>query len=796
MAPAVGVLLLIGGTGAQIPTKCLEIEGVLVDACNGNCPGAQEGENEMFRFITGPSPIQLSDLLVIWATPNVFLGWVQNATTASITAQLNATITNCGYLIEPPAGIIPAGKRVLGITSTNLCLTGNSFAALADTLYVIFQAPGNTFGHFKNHNNSTTTITASPTGPPAFRTFVLGLNSTQCTDSVTYNTSLLVNMFGTYGGSYNDNDGSSLVVSWPGTPQVGYVNFGCQAPVTPFAVNITTQPGPQPCGASVGLEATATGNLSEVYWTGGTGTFSSAASTNTQYTLAAGETSGALLQFCAVSACGDTICDTIQLEILAAPIPLGSATTDPVPCGSTTPVSGAVTGSATTYFWQGGTGVFADANALSTTYTLGSGDASAVALSFCAVGSCADTTCSTVQLDVAGAPVAGITASGSTTICEGSTVTLTATGGSSYTWSSGALTEAITVSTAGTYSVVANNPCGQSSASVDIMVATVPVATVNGPGTACTGEDIELIADGGSTYLWSTGATTPIATVTGPGTYTVTVNADCGTDQASITVLPGVAFEPAFSPDSSAGCAPLCVSFEADDLGAVSYTWNFGDGASGEGIAIDHCFAAGDHAVSLSVAPLDGDPRCPASITLVDPIHAWALPVARFSTDPNTITMDAPLVHFIDESSGASNLLWHFDAFEDSTSTDLSPSITFPGVGCYTVVLEVMNSQGCSAETARDVCVEDAFSVWVPNAFTPNNDGINDNFFLVTSVRDPSQFELLIFDRWGGQLFAADRPATHWDGSGTPSGVYVWKLRMRDTHGQVQERIGHVVLVR
>jgi hypothetical protein len=93
---ALVVLVGISNAYAQIPTKCLEIERVLVDACNSACPGAQEGENEMFRFKVGPSPISLNDLEADWATQNAFLGWIQNATTANLTAQLNATITNCG----------------------------------------------------------------------------------------------------------------------------------------------------------------------------------------------------------------------------------------------------------------------------------------------------------------------------------------------------------------------------------------------------------------------------------------------------------------------------------------------------------------------------------------------------------------------------------------------------------------------------------------------------------------------------------------------------------------------------
>ncbi|MBK6549634.1 MAG: hypothetical protein IPG11_04380 [Flavobacteriales bacterium] len=126
---------------------------------------------------------------------------------------------------------------MLGITSTNLCIAGNSFAGLNDTLFVIYQAPGNTFGHFKNHNNGSG-ITAAPTGPTSYRTFQLSMVSEQCTDSVTYNLSLMVNQYGTYGGSYTDNDGSSLEVSWPGAPTVTYVNDGCQAPITPFWVQI------------------------------------------------------------------------------------------------------------------------------------------------------------------------------------------------------------------------------------------------------------------------------------------------------------------------------------------------------------------------------------------------------------------------------------------------------------------------------------------------------------------------------------------------------------------------------
>ncbi|MBK6832312.1 MAG: gliding motility-associated C-terminal domain-containing protein [Flavobacteriales bacterium] len=84
----------------------------------------------------------------------------------------------------------------------------------------------------------------------------------------------------------------------------------------------------------------------------------------------------------------------------------------------------------------------------------------------------------------------------------------------------------------------------------------------------------------------------------------------------------------------------------------------------------------------------------------------------------------------------------------------------------------------------------------MPNAFTPNGDGYNDTFFPVTTVRSPLDFQFMIFDRWGQQLFVSSSPDQSWDGANATSGVYVWKLWIRDTLGKQHESIGHVTLVR
>jgi len=776
---------------AQVPTKCLEIESLLVDACNTNCPGSSEGENEMFRFITGPNPVAVNSIVADWATQNNFLGWVQNAATAGVTAQLNATISNCGWLIEPPNGVIPAGRRVLGITSTNVCIVGNSFANLSDTLFVIYQAPGNTFGHFKNHNNSNA-ITAWPSGTNSFRTFILLVGA--CSDSVMYNEAQLVNQLGSYGGSGALNDGSTVNAAWPGAPALSYANLGCQAPISPLLADIVTVPQALPCGGSVALQAVSTGSISSSFWSGGAGSFSTNSGNSTTYTLGAGDTGGALLTFCVVSICGDTVCDQVQVPAEAAPVPSVGNVPASLPCGAPAQLTGTVIGNATATFWSGGIGAWT-VNGLTAEYLPALSESGIINLSFCAVGSCSDTICSSFVLNIQGGPAATITPDGSTTICAGSTVTLIGGGGTSYLWSTGAQTASISASDAGTYTVTAINACGQADASVIISVTALPVASANGPASACPQQEITLLASGGTTYAWSTGATTAQAQGTGPGSYTVIASNDCGSDEATVVVAQGQAFAPDFTSEITEGCAPVCTRLVAGALDEADYAWSTSDGGSGSGAEFTHCFPPGVHDVTLAVASNGYGALCPATITLSGLINAWPVPSAAFTASPWTTTTEQPTIRFFDQSGGADTLAWSF-GIGDSTNAESAPSFTYDSIACYTVRLVATNTYGCASEVAHLVCVEPPFDLWVPNAFTPNGDGFNDLFFAVTTVAQPRAFELLIFDRWGLIVFAGGSPDAQWDGGHSPNDLYVWRLRIRDTMGTVHERIGHVMLLR
>lgn len=155
-------------------------------------------------------------------------------------------------------------------------------------------------------------------------------------------------------------------------------------------------------------------------------------------------------------------------------------------------------------------------------------------------GSCSATSAA-VAVSINANPTAAITANGSTTFCPGGAVTLTASAGASYLWSTGAITQSIIVSTAGNYTVKVTNAAGCSATSTATAVSvnnnTTATITASGTTTFCQGGSVTLTASIGSSYLWSNGATTNSITVAQSGNYAVTVNnGTCSATSTATTV--------------------------------------------------------------------------------------------------------------------------------------------------------------------------------------------------------------------------------------------------------------------
>ncbi|MBK7288211.1 MAG: gliding motility-associated C-terminal domain-containing protein [Flavobacteriales bacterium] len=113
------------------------------------------------------------------------------------------------------------------------------------------------------------------------------------------------------------------------------------------------------------------------------------------------------------------------------------------------------------------------------------------------------------------------------------------------------------------------------------------------------------------------------------------------------------------------------------------------------------------------------------------------------------------------------------------------------------VTLHTVSEEGCKA--VDSLLIKPPGTLFFPNAFTPDGDGINDVFFPVYS--SVSEFQMTIFDRWGHVVFETEDINTPWDGKvngGTDAttGVYVYKYRAKGHYYEANEKYGYVTLVR
>ena len=131
-----------------------------------------------------------------------------------------------------------------------------------------------------------------------------------------------------------------------------------------------------------------------------------------------------------------------------------------------------------------------------------------------------------------------------------------------------------------------------------------------------------------------------------------------------------------------------------------------------------------------------------------------------------------------------------------------NPNAQFPNafpLETTTYNVTITTALGCTATDQMTVFVSGNAEVWVPNAFSPNNDGYNDNFTIV--VRGQlSFFELAIYNRWGEQVYLGSLGSAGWDGMYNdieqPMGAYVYTLKWTDTEGNTTQEQGQFTLVR
>jgi gliding motility-associated-like protein len=163
---------------------------------------------------------------------------------------------------------------------------------------------------------------------------------------------------------------------------------------------------------------------------------------------------------------------------------------------------------------------------------------------------------------------------------------------------------------------------------------------------------------------------------------------------------------------------------------------------------------------------------------LVDP-----KPQATFSFTPSPVTAGNNHVVFTATDPHAVQHFWMLP--DHSQPSGAQVEYTFPDelAGAYPVCLSVYDRYSC-ADTLCDTIPVYVANLWVPNAFTPDGNGNNDVFHVVTTDMAPEDYNLRIFDRWGQLVFESSDPAQGWDGGNKnggkcPTGVYVWQVEYR-----------------
>lgn len=211
-------------------------------------------------------------------------------------------------------------------------------------------------------------------------------------------------------------------------------------------------------------------------------------------------------------------------------------------------------------------------------------------------------------------------------------------------------------------------------------------------------------------------------------------------------------------------------------------------GANTGNISVNWGTGAGTVSV-VSIGTIAGCNSLPATcLPVVNPA-----PVANFQS----VTTNSPYsmgYSFNDQSTGAVNWSWSFG--DGNTSAEQSPSHVYTSFGDMLVTLQVKTDKGCMDQKSSVVIIK-KHNVFVPTAFTPNRDGLNDVFMPMNNSGELIPF--YIYNRWGELIYTSGTKG--WDGKkggvDSPAGVYVYRLKYKDLNtGTVKELSGTLTLIR
>ena len=252
------------------------------------------------------------------------------------------------------------------------------------------------------------------------------------------------------------------------------------------------------------------------------------------------------------------------------------------------------------------------------------------------------------------------------------------------------------------------------------------------------------------------------------------------------------------------GCEPAEVFFDnltAPINDSYDIEWDFGDGSEEENrfeLSPTHIYEEdGTYNVSISITSPIG---CEVSRDFNSLIQVQKGPNADFVFSPDAPTIFQNEVSFTNLTTGAVGFFWDFG--DSGISFADNPVYEFRDTGLYLVTLQATSSNGCLDTISQIIDVAPVADIFYPNAFTPDGNGRNDSFKGVGTAELLNEYKLIIYDRWGTEVFATEDPELGWNGrinnSGNelPGGVYLYIARYRIPRGEMKETRGYATLVR
>ncbi|OQP52706.1 PKD domain-containing protein [Niastella populi] len=398
------------------------------------------------------------------------------------------------------------------------------------------------------------------------------------------------------------------------------------------------------------------------------------------------------------------------------------------------------------------------------------------------------------------------------TVCLGTpqTVTFTgsATGTAVFNWNgfagaavqsgSGAGPYNILFNTAATYTIqlqITDNGCISGIARHPVTVTTAPVAAISvDKTTICAGDTVTVQFTGSKSNTaapdWNWGGGN-VLSGSGDGPFKIKYNNNglivctvrdgiCAAASASqavaVTPLPVAAF----IADKITGCAPVAVKFTNQSKQADFYMWDFGDNEKSIEEQPVHLYTSpGVYPVTLTAS---AGAACTTIITGSNNIEVLPPPVAAFDNTPDVnvpIEISMATFEFKNNSQYAHSFRWYFG--DGDSAVDREPVHWYKQPGNYQVTLYVRNEIGCTDSVGRGAYVVIADKVLlVPNAFSPNGDGVHDRW-VIPGLRAFPDCQLTIYNRYGQTVFSSRGYNEPWDGNrnGKPvaTGTYYYIIK-------------------